>query len=37
MRTCELQIGEKKTILLMAEDNPKSTTTLVGCYYFYEK
>jgi hypothetical protein len=37
MRTCELAIGEKKTILLMAEDNPKSTTTLFGCYYFYEK
>jgi hypothetical protein len=37
MRNCELEIGEKKTILLMAEDNPKSTTTLIGCYYFYEK
>ena len=37
MRTCELVIGEKKTIVLMAEDNPKSTTTLVGCYYLYEK
>ena len=37
MRTCELEIGEKKTIALMAEDNPKSTTTLFGCYYFYEK
>jgi hypothetical protein len=37
MRTCELEIAEKKTITLMAEDNPKSTTTLVGCYYFYEK
>ncbi len=37
MRTCELAIGEKKTIVLMAEDNPKSTTTLIGCYYFYEK
>ena len=37
MRTCELEIGEKKTILLMAEDNPKSTTTLFGCYYFYAK
>ena len=37
MRTCGLEIGEKKTILLMAEDNPKSTTTLFGCYYFYEK
>jgi hypothetical protein len=37
MRSCGLEIGEKKTIALMAEDNPKSTTTLVGCYYFYEK
>jgi len=37
MRTCELEIGAKKTILLMAEDNAKSTTTLFGCYYFYEK
>jgi hypothetical protein len=37
MRTCELEIGEKKTILLMAEDNVKSTKTLFGCYYFYEK
>ena len=37
MRTCELTIGEKKTVVLMAEDNPKSTTALFGCYYFYEK
>ena len=37
MRTCELEIGEKKTILLMAEDNVKSKTTLFGCYYFYTK
>ena len=37
MRMCELEIAEKKTIMLMAEDNVKSTTTLVGCYYFYAK
>jgi hypothetical protein len=37
MRTCALEIGEKKTILLMAADNVRSTTTLFGCYYFYEK
>ena len=37
MRTCELEIGAKKTLVLMAEDNAKSTTTLFGCYYFYEK
>jgi hypothetical protein len=37
MRSCGHQIAEKKTILLVAEDNPKSTTALFGCYYFYEK
>jgi len=37
MRTCELDIAEKRTFTLMAEDSPKSTTTLVGCYYYYEK
>jgi len=37
MRTCELAIAEKRTLMLMAEDSPKATTTLVGCYYFYEK
>ncbi|HEV2187040.1 MAG TPA: hypothetical protein VGR70_07515 [Stellaceae bacterium] len=37
MRTCGLEIADKKTIMLMAEDNPKATTTLFGCYYFYEK
>jgi len=37
LRTCELEIGEKKTILLMAEDNVKSKTTLFGFYYFYAK
>jgi hypothetical protein len=37
MRACELEIGEKKTVALMAEDNPKAAKTLIGCYYFYEK
>jgi hypothetical protein len=37
MRTCELSIAEKRTFMVMAEDGPKSTTTLVGCYYYYEK
>ena len=37
MRMCSLELGQKKTITLMAEDNPKSSMTLIGCYYFYEK
>jgi len=37
MRTCELELGEKKNFFLLTEDNPKSTKTLFGCYYFYEK
>ena len=37
MRACELPIAEKRTLMLMAEDNAEATTTLVGCYYFYEK
>ena len=37
MRSCGLEIAEKRTLMLMAEDSPKATTTLVGCYYLYEK
>ena len=37
MHSCELEIGPKRTFMLMADDNPKSHRTLIGCYYFYEK
>ena len=37
MHSCELDIAEKRTFTLMAEDNPKAAKTLVGCYYYYEK
>lgn len=37
MRSCELQIAAMRTISLAADDNPKSTSTLIGCYYYYEK
>lgn len=37
MRSCGLEIAEKRTFMLMAEDNPKASKTLVACYYFYEK
>jgi len=37
MRTCALKISDMRTVMVMAEDNPKAATTLVGCYYYYEK
>ena len=37
MQTCEFQIGDKKTAVLMSEGNGKAKTSLIGCYYFYEK
>ena len=37
MRTCELPIAEQRTVTLMSGEPPNDKTTLVGCYYFYEK
>jgi len=37
MLTCELEVGEKKTILLLAEEDAKIAHTLFGCLYYYEK
>ena len=37
MRTCGREVAEQRTLTLMADDNPKSATTLIGCYYYYEK
>ena len=37
MRTCELSIAEQRTVILLSEDPPNDKTTLVGCYYYYEK
>lgn len=37
MRTCELSLGEKKTVMLLADATGKLTSTLIGCFYFYEK
>jgi hypothetical protein len=37
MRTCALEIAEKRTVMLMADATGKEKTTLVGCFYFYEK
>lgn len=37
MKTCELQIAQQRTVTLMSGDDPKGKSTLVGCYYYYEK
>lgn len=37
MRSCELEIAEKRTVMLIAPDAAKNTQTLIGCYYLYEK
>ena len=37
MRSCELEIADKRTFMMMAPDNQKGSGTLIGCYYFYEK
>jgi hypothetical protein len=37
MRTCGLEIAEKRTVMLMADATGREKTTLLGCFYFYEK
>jgi hypothetical protein len=37
MRTCQLPIAEQRTMMLMSGDPPNDKTTLIGCYYLYEK
>jgi hypothetical protein len=37
MRACELAVAEQRTFTLAAGDPPNDRTTLVGCYYLYEK
>ena len=37
MRSCGLPIAEQRTVMLMSADPPNDKTTLVGCYYLYEK
>ena len=37
MKSCELELAPQRNFMVMADDSPKATQTLVGCYYFYEK
>lgn len=37
VRSCEIKLGAKKTVLLMTGQNGQAKTSLVGCYYFYQQ
>jgi hypothetical protein len=37
MRTCDLEIAEKRTVMLLADATGREKSTLLGCFYFYEK
>lgn len=37
MRSCAAEIAEKRTLMVMGAEKGGPKTTLVGCYYFYEK
>ena len=37
MKECELQIAEQRTVTMMSAGDPKTKSTLLGCYYYYEK
>ncbi len=36
-RACSLELDAKKTVLLMTDQNGRAPSSLVGCYYYYEK
>lgn len=33
--SCELELGEKKTALLLTDQRGRAPVSLLGCYYFY--
>lgn len=37
MRGCELQVGPQRTVTVAADFPQASRTTLIGCFYLYEK
>lgn len=37
IRACEDELGAKKTVLLMTDQDARAKSSLAGCYYFYDK
>lgn len=37
IRACEVELGAKTTAVLLTDQHGRAKSSLVGCYYFYEK
>ena len=37
VRSCEVELGAKKTVVLMTGQSGAAKTSLVGCFYFYQQ
>jgi len=37
VRACAVELGAKKTAVLMTDQNGAAKTSLLGCYYFYQQ
>lgn len=37
IRSCEVELGAKKTVLLMTGQDGRDQSSLAGCYYFYQQ
>jgi hypothetical protein len=37
VRSCQVELGAKKTVVLMTDQNGRAQSSLVGCYYFYRQ
>jgi len=37
MKSCELEIGPKKTMVIMEASRGAQPQTLLGCYYYYQQ
>ena len=37
VRSCEIELGSKRTAVLMTDQDGRAQSSLVGCYYFYQQ
>ena len=36
-RTCQLPLGDRKTVMLLGDPSGKLKSAVIGCFYYYEK